>query len=211
MNRNAANPEYASTSRRTHDPPMTWAWRVAAVIAAACLAMVAAACGGSSGSSGVAGAGSSTPSGQSSSSSSRSDQLLAFSHCMRSHGASGFPDPEPGQTDIKLPPANEGIYGVSGSRLWPAVSACRHLLPPGQGAWYPRSEIPRVLRGLRRFAECMRSHGILDWPDPKFDSQGRLGFTGPGADNPPGSRTDHVVNQCHHLLPSEVTNLLGVG
>jgi hypothetical protein len=210
MNRNAANPEYASTSRRGHDPAVRWARSVAAVIATACLAVLAAACGGSSGSPGVAGAGSST-SGQSSSSSSRSDQLLAFSLCLRSQGVPGFPDPEPDQTEFKLPPANEPGYGASGSQLWSAVSTCRHLLPPGAGAWYPRSEIPRILRGMRKFAECMRNDGISDWPDPKFDSQGRLGFTGPGADNPPGSRTDHVVNQCHHLLAPEVTDLLGVG
>jgi hypothetical protein len=57
---------------------------------------------------------------------------------------------------------------------------------------------------MREFADCMRSHGISDWPDPSFDSQGRLGFIGAGADNPPGSRTDHAVNQCQHLLPAIV-------
>ena len=175
------------------------------------IALLTASCHHSSDGPGVAGAGPSTPFGQSSSRNSRSDQLLAFSRCMRSHGALQFPDPEPGQTDILLPPANEGIYGVSASRLWPAVSACRHLLPPGQGAWYPRSQIPQVLHALRKFAECMRNHGILNWPDPKFDSQGRLGFTGPGADIPPGSRTDQARIQCSSLLPPEVTNLLGVG
>jgi hypothetical protein len=194
---------------RSRDTATRQAGLYAALLMA--IALLAAACDGSSGSPGVAGAGSSTSSGQSSSSSSRSDQLLAFSRCMRSQGVSGFPDPEPGQDEIKLPPANEPGWGASGSRLWSAASACRHLLPPGVGAWYPRSEIPRILRGLRKFAECMRNHGILDWPDPKFDSQGRLGFTGPGADIPPGSRTDQVRIQCSHLLPPEGTNLLGVG
>jgi hypothetical protein len=169
---------------------------VGAMIATTTLALTA--CGGSGGAPSAGG-------------SSSSPSLLAFSQCMRSHGVSQFPDPEPGQTEIKFPPANEPGFGASGSRLWSAVTACRHLLPPGVGAWYPRSEIPRILRGLRTFAECMRNHGILDWPDPKFDSQGRLGFTGPGADIPPGSRTDHVRIQCSHLLPPEVTNLLGVG
>jgi len=57
------------------------------------------------------------------------------------------------------------------------------------------------------YSACMRSHGVPNFPDPKFDSQGRLGFMGPGADNPPGSPTDHAVNQCHHLLPAVVTAL----
>jgi hypothetical protein len=187
----------------------------AAVIATAGLILLATACSSSSSGPGtgpgVANVGSSGPSGQSSSSSSRSDALLAFSECMRSHGVSQFPDPEPGQTEIKLPPANSRGYGASASLFWSAANACRHLLPPGVGAWYPRSEIPQVLRALRSFADCLRNRGISDWPDPKFDSQGRLGFTGPGADNPPGSPTDRAVNECHHLLPGDVTNLLGVG
>jgi hypothetical protein len=170
---------------------------VAAIIATTTLALTA--CGGSGGSP-SAGGSSSPPS-------SSPQSLLAFSHCMRSHGVLQFPDPEPGQTEIKLPPANEPGYGASGSRLWSAASACRYLLPPGVGAWYPRSEIPRILRGLRRFAECMRNHGISDWPDPTFDSLGRLGFMGPGSDVPPGSRTDHVRIQCSHQLPPDVTAL----
>ncbi len=60
---------------------------------------------------------------------------------------------------------------------------------------------------MRKFARCMRSHEITGWPDPSFDSQGRLGFIGPGSDNPPGSPTDHAVQHCHHLLPPIVTAL----
>jgi hypothetical protein len=127
---------------------------------------------------------------------------------MRSHGVPLFPDPEPGQTEIKLPaPHGQPVYRVSSSRFNSALSACHHLLPPGVGAWYPRSDVPQVLRAMREFAQCMRSHGITGWPDPTFDSQGRLGFIGPGSDNPPGSPTDHAVNQCHHLLPPIVTAL----
>jgi hypothetical protein len=147
--------------------------------------------------------GSSTSSGQlpSMSSSSRSAKLLAFSQCMRSHGAPQFPAPEPGQPEFKLPDPNQGAYGISGSQLWSAAGKCRHLLPPGLNAWYPRSEIPRVEQDLRKFARCMRSHGISQWPDPSFDSEGRLAFFGPGADNPPGSPTDHAMNQCSYLAP----------
>ncbi len=157
-------------------------------------------------------AGSSTPSGQSSSSSSRSARMLAFSRCMRSHGVPQFPAPNPGPNppDFKLPPpASQGYGGVSGSQIWSAVRTCHHLLPPGSSAWYPRAEIPRVLCELREFARCMRSHGISHWPDPSFDSQGRLAFHGPGADLAPGSAADHARNQCHHLLPPDDTDLLG--
>ncbi len=187
--------------RRARSPTARTA---AAVIATAALALLAAACG-SSGS--PAGSGGSPHTGGSASSST-SARLLAFSQCMRSHGVPLFPDPEPGQTEIKLPaPHGQPVYRVSSSQFNSALSACHHILPPGVGAWYPRSDIPQVLRAMREFARCMRSHGITGWPDPTFDSQGRLGFIGPGSDNPPGSPTDHAVNQCHHLLPPIVTAL----
>jgi hypothetical protein len=166
----------------------------AAIIAAAIAALLAAACGGSSTSYGQ-----SSPI-QSLSSRSQSAKLLAFSGCMRSHGVPQFPD-----GPFELGPPNGGaarrLYGVSGSQMWSAVGTCRHLLPPGTGAFYPRSEIPRVEQDLRAFARCMRSHGISQWPDPSFDSRGRLAFFGPGADNPPGSPTDHAMNQCAYLAP----------
>jgi hypothetical protein len=172
----------------------------AAIIAAAIVALLAAACGGSS-----------TSHGQSSpirslSSRSQSAKLLAFSGCMRSHGVPQFPDPP-----FKLtPPNQQGWGGVSGSKMYQAVQTCRHLLPPGTGAWYPRSEIPRVEQDLRAFARCMRSHGISQWPDPSFDSQGRLAFFGPGADIPPGSAAERARNQCYYLAPLGAnTDLLG--
>jgi hypothetical protein len=184
---------------RNLSTPIRRAGPYAALLVA--VALLAAACGGSS-----------APSGQlpSMSSSSRSAKLLAFSQCMRSHGAPQFPAPEPGQPEFKLPGPNQGAYGISGSQLWSAAGKCRHLLPPGLNAWYPQSEIPRTEQGLRAFARCMRSHGISQWPDPSFDSEGRLAFFGPGADNPPGSPTDHAMNQCSYLAPlGASTDFLG--
>lgn len=169
--------------------------------------LLIAGCTSGSDSPGVAGASSATRTGQSSSST-VSDKLLAFSRCMRHHGVPKFEDPQPGQTVVKLP-EGQPAYGASAAQLTSAVAKCRQLLPPGSNGWYPRSEIPRVLHSMRHFAQCMRDHGISHWPDPSFDSQGRLAFHGPGADNPPGSPTDHAVHQCQHLLPPIVTDLLG--
>ena len=136
----------------------------------AVVVLLATACSHSSSGPGAANVGSSRPSGQSSSRSSRSGALLAFSVCMRSHGARQWPDP--GQTDLLLPQAGHGAFGVSSAKLWPAVNACRRLLPAGQGGWYPRSDTPRVLRGMREFAACMRAHGISHWPDPASTLRG---------------------------------------
>jgi hypothetical protein len=187
-------------------PRLTWplaARTVAASIAAAVLALLAAACSGGSPSSTGSGG---SPHAGASSSGSTSARLLAFTHCMRSHGVRQFPDPPPGANDIKFPDAR--MLHVSSSQFQSATDACRHLLPPGVGGWYPRSQIRHVLSAMRRFAQCMRSHGISNWPDPVVDSLGRVGFN---ADNPPGSPTDQAVSQCHHLLPSGVVGILQVG
>jgi hypothetical protein len=175
----------------------------AAIIATAVLALPAAACSGGNPSSTGSGG---SPHAGGSPSSSTSARLVAFSHCMRSHGVRQFPDPPPGANDIKFPDAR--MLDVSSSQFQSATDACRHLLPPGVGGWYLRSQIRHVLSAMRRFAQCMRSHGISNWPDPIVDSQGRVGFN---ADNPPGSRTDHAMNQCRHLLPSDVVGILQVG
>jgi len=92
-----------------------------AVIATAALALLAAACGGGGS---PAGSGGASPVGGSSSSAT-SARLVVFSRCMRSHGVPLFPDPEPGQTEIKLPaPHGQPVYRVSSSRFNSALSAC---------------------------------------------------------------------------------------
>ena len=63
----------------------------AAIIATAALALLTAACGGSpspTGSGDSLGA-----AGSADSQSSNSQKMLAFSHCVRSHGVPNFPDP----------------------------------------------------------------------------------------------------------------------
>jgi hypothetical protein len=39
----------------------------------------------------------------------------------------------------------------------------------------PRSVVQPALEGLK-FARCMRSHGVTNWPDPSVDSLGRPSF-----------------------------------
>jgi hypothetical protein len=37
----------------------------------------------------------------------------------------------------------------------------------------PRSVVQPALEEGRKFAECMRSHGVTNWPDATVDSLGR--------------------------------------
>ena len=178
-----------------------------AVIATAVLAVPAAACSSSPSS-----AGGGSPSNAPGASTARSG--VAYSACMRSHGVPSFPDPD---TSGSLPNADAQHLGVSGSQLQAAQRACRPLLLNTGGAIdagsvdqcmmagdCPRAFVRTVLDEERRFAQCMRSHGVPNWPDPSIDSQGRpvfaisisrLGF------DPYSRQVWAKGNRCSHLMP----------
>jgi len=85
---------------------------------------------------------------------------VAFSRCVRSHGVPDFPDP-----------GSNGVFdkhkmkhlGVSPARLRAAATACQNLLPAG-----PAPLTARQQQDYLRAAACMRSHGIINFPDPTF-------------------------------------------
>jgi len=119
----------------------------------AVLAVTVAGCG--NGSSGTANG---TASGR--------ERGVKFAECMRQHGVSDFPDPDPsGSYTI------DGV--VNGSSLNPnsaaferALGACKKLEPPGfTGAKVtPKQTVARL-----EFARCMRDNGVPDFPDPTPD------------------------------------------
>jgi hypothetical protein len=93
---------------------------------------------------------------------------LAFSHCMRSHGVSSFPDPTGGGA---IPKVGLQQLGVSSSRFQAAQRACRHLLPNG-GSGPTSAQVQQVSALALRFSPCMRAHGVPNFPDP--DRTGRI-------------------------------------
>ncbi len=153
----------------------------AAIIATAVLAVLAAACSGGSRSS--AGSGGAPNAGGSSS----SPSAVAYSACMRSHGVPNYPDPD---SNGQLPKETAQQLGVSPSQFNAAQRACQHLLPnTGSTGSFDQQEqqcytagncppalVQQMLTVGRKFARCMRSHGVSNWPDPTLDSQGRPFF-----------------------------------
>jgi hypothetical protein len=122
---------------------------------------------------------------------------------MRSHSVPNFPDPQPGATNAKFPSAQE--LGVSSSQYQAAENNCQHLLPAGIDDQFPPAEVPLLLSGMTKFSQCMRSHGVPNWPDPTTDSQGRPafplsthGFTRSEAHSP---QLGTKEAECQHLLP----------
>ena len=181
----------------------------AAIIAMAALALLAAACGGSPSAAGAAA--SSTAGGAA-----NSPSAVGYSHCMRAHGVPNFPDPT---SNGGIPKTGAQELGVSDSRLQAAQSACQHQLPTADSLQQqsqqcflagdcPQALVQRILAAERRFARCMRSHGVPNWPDPSLDSEGRPGFnlvpvgiTHSQTHSPPITTK---ITECERLDPSPV-------
>ncbi len=91
-------------------------------------------------------------------------QMLAYAQCMRSHGVANFPDPN-GQGEIQ----GSGIDPGSAS-FQAADKDCRHLLP--NGGQPTAAQQAKALAQALKMSQCMRSHGISDFPDPQSQPGG---------------------------------------
>jgi hypothetical protein len=139
-----------------------WRWcrawpRRASVLAVTVGIVLLAACGGGS----SAGSGGSTQATRSAQAGSAQSQQLAFAQCMRSHSLPNFPDPGP-----------SGGFGASGNaeqsnpHYAAAFSACHHLLPYGGVPPAGANKVQQDLAQLLQLAQCMRAHGVSNYPDP---------------------------------------------
>ena len=107
---------------------------------------------------------------------------LQFAKCMRSHGVPNFPDPKSnGNGAIQIQASQRAGSGqslkvngvpVEAPAFQSAQQACRSLLPDG-GRPTPPSASQR--EAMLRFSQCMRAHGLANFPDPTF-SGGHAGL-----------------------------------
>jgi hypothetical protein len=145
---------------------------VTAVIATAGLVLLAVGCGGSP--SGVAQLGSTTTQSRSSSTaaatSAQQNAAIAYARCMRSNDVSNWPDPNSSGVFDKSKLTSQKL-GASSSRVQAAQSACRRLLPNG-GNGRTAGQVQEAKAQSLRFSQCVRSHGVPNFPDP--DSTGRI-------------------------------------
>jgi hypothetical protein len=94
-------------------------------------------------------------------------KALAYSSCMRRHGVQRFPDPD---SSGVIPKVSLQQLGVSSLRFQAAQAACRRLLPTNQAGPPTQSALRQAWSNTVKFARCMRSHGVSNWPDPTADS-----------------------------------------
>jgi hypothetical protein len=117
---------------------------------------------------------------------------------MRSHGIPNFPDPG---SNGQIPKEEILQLGVSVSRLQAAQAACQRLWPyqaPTQAQ--QRQQLTDDLK----FAQCMRSHGIPNFPDPTTGADGpyfAISISRDGFD-PHSPQILAKAHECQHVLPA---------
>ena len=128
-------------------------------VAAAAVAGVTTACSSSSTSSPAHAAGHAARSASSS---------LAYSACMRSHGVHNFPDPSAGSNGQQVTIQQGSGIDPNSPAFQAAQRSCQSLLPAGKtagGGSVSPAERARILR----YAACIRTHGVPNYPDPTFN------------------------------------------
>lgn len=192
-------------ARRSRRRPARWrAWGLTGM-ALVGLSLVAAACSGGSSTTGVASIGGVTTTNAAAGTAASQgppnlqkvyQAQLAFSQCMRTHGEPSFPDPVLSAHGIEI---SGGHIDANSPQFIAANAACKKLVPNG-GPPSP-AQVQKQITTALKFAACMRSHGVPNFPDPKVSSgrvQIRIG--GPGID-PNSPPFQAALKACQSLSP----------
>ena len=155
-------------NQHTRGETMTRTLRpLAALAMVALVAVISAGCGGTDSSSGTGNAGTSSSVGTGGNKNvTARDKAVRFSECMRANGVSAFPDPNAsGELTIDAV-ANGSSLDTSTAAFEQAMSACRDLEPPG---FTGHERTAQEQEAALEFAQCIRDHGVKDFPDPAID------------------------------------------
>jgi hypothetical protein len=166
----------------------------------------------------VACSGGSAPTAASPSPSGAQSELEAtrrFAQCARTHGYPAFPDPVVDERSrVTFSEANRAA-GVALKRQLFAVAkvpACKGLYTEMQRMHTPlgrQTAMPNAaaIQQLQRFAQCIREHGIPNWPDPKSD--GSFSISGLGLGDPKKSPTIRTAtNACNQYHEGAAANFV---
>jgi hypothetical protein len=88
-------------------------------------------------------------------------QQLQFAQCVRSHGVLDFPDPSPSRGFLSAISASD--INTHSPTFQAALQACKKYNPDGNMA--PAQSAAENTKALQ-FSQCMRSHGVPNFPDP---------------------------------------------
>jgi hypothetical protein len=175
MNGNAAD----------RDPRQRPRFRRASALAAtlASVTLLAAACGGSGSSGSVVSAAQSSY-----------QQMVAYSQCMRSHGAPFWPDPSKA-------PFGRYAYAItpqisqqeSGPGWQAALKDCQKLAPSDLP--FTEAQLQAATRKLLKVVKCIRAHGYPNMPDPVIKPD-EIAIGPPSGINPRSPQFQAALSTC---------------
>ena len=128
-------------------------------------------------------------------------QILAIgrqlAQCFRDHGVPGLPDPSVQNGRLILPSgAGDNIPQAQGDAAKAACQSIADQLPPSAlGGNGDASRAPFSAADLakaRQWAQCIRDHGIADFPDPGAD--GTVNLAGTSLEHNPKSQPFRTAN-----------------
>jgi hypothetical protein len=167
--------------RRPRSARLGWLGAVPAILAIAVLA----ACSG-----GTTSANADSPA------SAAYQKALAYAQCIRAHGVPDYPDPN-SQGQFVIQNGSSDFPTESPAVANAASKACRSLIPaslaqgPSSGSTGQGSGSVNPLK----FSECMRSHGVPNFPDPAANGQ----LTLPPGMNPESPQFQNASKACAYL------------
>ncbi|GAB2596436.1 hypothetical protein Aab01nite_71690 [Paractinoplanes abujensis] len=120
------------------------------------------------------------------------DAPLKYAQCMREHGMTWFPDPQPdGRMMIKTP------KGLDPTKFEAAREACQEFAPEGGEGGQPD---PELIEKARQMAKCMRENGVPEFPDPQADGSLQLD-RGKMSVGPGDPAFDKAEQKCSKFMP----------
>jgi hypothetical protein len=183
----------------------TWTGLVACAIAG--IAALASGCGGGRSASSVAHLGKSgttttaplAASGGNSNLQQMYQDALAYAECMRSHGVPNYSDPQLINTATQHGLKMGGGGNPQSPQFKAANNDCKHLLPNG-GNGPSQAQMQAAMAQALKFAQCMRKHGVPNFPDPTESANGHNITIGGNVDsNSP--QVQAAQKECRSYLP----------
>jgi hypothetical protein len=98
-----------------------------------------------------------------------------MAQCMRANGVPSFPDSPPngGGGGLEISPGPNGTLKVNGvtvpqATFQSASHKCQKYLP--QGPPVSQAQLAKIRQGALKMAQCMRTHGVPNFPDPQVSA-----------------------------------------
>ena len=122
---------------------------------------------------------------------------VTFAKCMRGRGVPQFPDPggpRPAGSSISILGAQlPSTIDIKAPAFQAALKVCMKRFLAG----HPRPPLSAAQKaGVLKFAQCMRIHGVPNFPDPRFPPGGGIAIPGPAGASASSPAFRHAQQVC---------------